>query len=220
MNKKALLSSTVISAALFLGAATPASANAIPDFGSCLNPQWTKTQDNILHDVNGPRHGVIGIGSYLGQDTIYESNGNVLQCLCTDTGKGYQTNWLKADSLSSEQVKELKAKGWMYVPYGQDWGLQESAYLAKNSEYECEECTPTPTPTVEVTPSVTVTPTTEVTNTPAPTNEEKKEESKSEESTPIIGGLASTGNAFVIYASLLAGAAAVITGMVLRKLSK
>lgn len=200
MNKKALLTS-LTAAGLFLGAATPAQAYNMPEFGSCLNPQWSKTQEN-----HGSDHGVVGIGTYAGVDSIYESNGNVLQCLCTTNGKGYQTNWLKADLLSKNEMQDLQAQGWIYVAHGEDWGLNNSKYMAKNSEYTCAECTPTPvaetpTPTSSV-PGPTETP--EVTEAPA----------------PRIGGLAPTGNALTIYLAIMAGAAAVVTGLVLRKFSK
>ena len=135
MNKRILITS-LATTALFLTAASPAHANPIPEFGSCLNPQWSKTQQNT-----GSNHGVVGIGSYAGVDSIYESNGNVLQCLCTDDGKGHQTNWLKADTLSKGQKEELQSQGWIYVAYGEDWGLHKSAYMAKNSEYTCADCT-------------------------------------------------------------------------------
>lgn len=199
MNKKALLTS-IAATALFLGAAAPAHAYSMPEFGSCLNPQWSKSQEN-----HGSNHGVVGIGTYAGVDSIYESNGNVLQCLCTEDGKGYQTNWLKAENMSKAEMQDLQAQGWIYVAHGEDWGLHKSKYMAKNSEYTCAECTPTPTPEEETTPTPTETP----------------EETTSEESeTPVIGGLAPTGNALAIYLALMAGAAAVVTGVVLRKFSK
>lgn len=199
MNKKNVLV-TATSVALFLATASVANANAVPDFGSCLNPQWSKTQENT-----GSNHGVVGLGSFAGVDSIYRNGGNVLQCLCTDDGKGYQTNWLKADNMSDSQKSELKSQGWMYVPYGKDWGLDDTPYMAKNIEYTCVNCTPTPTPSVEVTP----TPTEKPGPTATPTTESK-----------VGGALAATGNAGIIYLSILAGAAALITGMVLRRFSK
>src|SRR5215469_14661265 len=153
MNKKAL-SIIGISATLYLSAAAPVSAYSVPNFGTCLNPQWSASQVNY-----GSNHGVINVGSYPGTDTIYESNGNVMQCLCTDSGNGYQTNWLKASDLSQDEIANLEAQGWIYVPYGDDWGLDKGAYLAQNSNYTCTTCTPTPTPSTTVTPGPTDTPT-------------------------------------------------------------
>jgi hypothetical protein len=202
MNKKILLTS-ITAAGLFLGAATPAQAYSMPEFGSCLNPQWNKTQEN-----HGSNHGVVGIGSFSGVDTIYESNGNVLQCLCVEDGRGYQTNWLKADKLSQNDIDTLKTQGWI-VAHGKDWGLHDSKYMAKNIEYTCAECTPTPTP-------VTGTPT-PTESVPGPTATPKPEEKKE---APVLGGLAPTGNAFVIYMAIMAGAVAVAASMVLRKFNK
>lgn len=213
MNKKVILSTTA-GLALFLGSA--AQAQATVNFGSCLNPQWTKTQENV-----GSAHGVIGIGSFAGTDSIYASNGNVMQCLCTENGKGYQTNWLKASHKSAGEIESLKSQGWMYVPYGEDWGLEKSPYLAKNIEYSCAYCTPTPAPTSTPTPGATATPT--VTPTAGPTATPTPGPSATPTSAPgtsVLGTVASTGNAFVIYASVLAGAASLIIGLVLRKFSK
>lgn len=203
MNKKNILV-TATSVAIFLATASAANANAVPDFGSCLNPQWGKTQENV-----GSNHGVVGLGSFAGVDSIYRNGGNVLQCLCTNDGRGYQTNWLKADNMSEGQKSSLKSQGWMYVPYGKDWGLDDAPYMAKNVEYTCANCTPTPTPSVGTTPTPTPTVTSGPTATPTPTTESK-----------VGGALAATGNAGIIYASILAGAAALIAGMVLRRFSK
>jgi len=215
MNKKAL-SLVGLSATLYLSAAFPAYANPVSSFGTCLNPQWGQTQVNY-----GSSHGVINVGSFDGTDTIYQSGSNVMQCLCTGSGAGYQTNWMKASELSQSQIDSYKAQGWIYVPYGDDWGLDKGPYLAQNVSYTCTACTPTPTPSVSVTPSITptVTPTAGPTETPTPGSS----------ATPTPGtqvgaasanNLAGTGNALLIYGSLLAGAASLILGIILRKLSK
>ncbi len=216
MNKKGL-SLFGITATLYLSAAFPAYANPTPSFGTCLNSQWSQIQVN----AGDQKHGVVGIDSFYGTDTIYESGGNAMQCLCTDQGQGYQTNWMKAAAMSQSQIDNYKAQGWIYVPLGKEWGLDDSTYLAKNSSYTCTACTPTPTPSVSVTPSVTptVTPTAGPTETPTP----------GPSATPTPGtqvgaasanNLASTGNALLIYGSLLAGAASLILGVILRKLNK
>jgi hypothetical protein len=209
MNKKALLV-TVTTVTLFLSAATTAHANPIPEFGSCLNPQWSMTQQN-----HGSNHGVVGIGTYNGTDTIYASNGNVVQCLCTELGKGYQTNWLKATNYSSDQIDNLKSQGWIYVPYGDDWGLDKAPYLAKNSEYTCANCTPTPT--VSVTPTVTPTTTAGPTSTPGPT-------ATSVPATPTpqsrVLGFAATGSALMTYIAVFVAAGSLLAGLFLKKFSK
>jgi hypothetical protein len=216
MNKKTLLLSTAL-ATLYMSAAYPVSANQIPNFGSCVNPQWQQTQVNY-----SGQHGVVGVNSFSGTDTIYESNGNVLQCLCTDTGAGYQTNWLKVSGYSSNQIDELKAQGWIYVPDGSDWGLGNASYMAKNVSYECTACTPTPTvtptPSTTVTPTATPTPGPTATPTPGPT------------ATPTPGtqvgaasannSLAFTGNWLAIILVFLAGIISLIIGIVLKKSGK
>lgn len=207
---------TSIAATLSLSAALPAFANATPNFGTCLNPQWGQTQVNY-----GSNHGVVGVGSFAGTDTIYASGGNVLQCLCADNGEGYQTNWMKASGLSDSDIAYFKSQGWIYVPYGDDWGLDKGPYLAKNESYTCTSCTPTPTPNVSVTPTETPTPT--VTPTAGPT--ETPTAGPTATPTTAVGGasannLASTGNSLLIYISLLAGAASLALGMILRKFSK
>jgi Tfp pilus assembly protein PilV len=118
---------------LLAGFAKPAFAVSTPDFGSCVNPQVVSSQ------VNTGTHGVAGrTQTYTGKDSIYTlSNGNVLQCLCPDNGSGVQTNWLKASNVSSQDVETLKSQGWEYIPTGSVWGLSDTAYLAKNSDYSC-----------------------------------------------------------------------------------
>lgn len=204
---KKLLSMSAIAATLYMSAALPVYANAVPDFGTCVNPQWSQTQVNT-----GSNHGVINVGSFAGTDTIYQSNGNVLQCLCTDSGEGYQTNWLKVSDYSNAQIDELKAQGWMYVPYGKDWGLDNAPYLAKNETYTCTSCTPTPT---TVTP--TETPAPGPTSTPGPTTTPTPE---TKVEAAAASNLASTGTKVVILVSLLAGVASLIAGMVIRKKTK
>lgn len=194
---------TAITASLFVSAASPVYANSVPEFGSCVNPQWSKTQEN-----HGSNHGVVNVGTFSGVDSIYASGGNALQCLCTDTGEGYQTNWLKASDYSHEQIESLKAQGWIYVPEGQDWGLEKGPYLAKNASYTCTTCTPTPTPTSIPGP------------TPTPSVTTQVQGASANNTSSNAGGLASTGNALVIYTSLIAGAVALILGMVLKKFSK
>jgi hypothetical protein len=217
MNKKTL-SLFGISAVLYLSAATPVSATYVPSFGTCLNPQWSQTQVNY-----GDNHGVINVGSFPGTDTIYQSGNNVMQCLCTSTGAGYQTNWLSAQGLSESQIETLKAQGWIYVPYGNDWGLGNGAYLAQNSSYACTTCTPTPTPNVTVTPTETPTPT--ATPTPGPTATPTPGPSATPTPGTQVGAasannLASTGSSLLIYGSLLAGAASLILGILIRKFNK
>jgi hypothetical protein len=217
MNKKTV-SLFGLAATLYLSAVPTVSANYNSSFGTCLNPQWQQTQLNY-----GSGHGVIGVGSFDGTDTIYQSGSNVMQCLCTASGDGYQTNWMKASDMSQSEIDNYKAQGWIYVPYGDDWGLDKGPYLAQNISYTCTACTPTPTPNVSVTPTPTVTPT--VTPTPGPTDTPTPGPSATPTPGTQVGAasannLAGTGSSLLIYASLLAGAASLILGMILRKFSK
>lgn len=166
------------------------SAVSIPDFGSCLNPQVVATQIN-----NGNSHGVVGQNTpYSGQDSIYNlSNGNVLQCLCTIEGSGVQTNWLKAAGLSQEETSSLKAQGWIYIPTGASWGLEDVAYVAKNISYSCKSNQPTPTPGIQAAVAAIQ---------------------------PGILGLAATGNAVALYSFVLAGLFSLLVGLLLKKTSK
>jgi hypothetical protein len=221
MNKK-VLALTAISTTLYLSAAFPVSANQTPDFGTCLNPQWSLTQTNY-NSNNG--NGVVGIGSFSGTDKIYASGGNVLQCLCTDNGEGYQTNWLKASGFSSSEIQNLKAQGWIYIADGSQWGLSNTAYLAKNISYECNSCTPTPTPTQTPTP----TPTGTLTPTPTPTPGPTATPTPGPTATPTpvtqvesasADNLAFTGNWFIIAIVFLAGVVSLIAGIAIKKFKK
>ena len=222
MQKKALLSFAT-TAMLYLSVAAPVSAHQVPNFGSCLNPQWPQTQVNY-----GGNHGVVNVNSFPGTDTIYASNGNVLQCLCTDTGIGYQTNWLNISGYSQTQIDYLKAQGWMYIPAKDStgWGLSNEPHMAKNIAYSCTACTPTPTPNLTVTPTVTPTPGPTATPTPGPTatptpgptatpTPETRVEAAAANNT-----LAFTGNWLAITLVFLAGIVSLIIGIALRKSSK
>lgn len=210
MLKRMLLSTAIAGTAVF-GMASAAHAQA-PEFGSCLNPQWSVSQVN--HSSNA-QHGVIGVGSFAGTDTIYKSGKNVLQCLCTPEGKGYQTNWMSVEGLSSDKIKVYENEGWIYLATGTSYGLDDSAYLAKNIEYTCTEvsCTPTPTVTGTVTPTPTGV---GATSTPAPTEAAKGDSAVQN----AVTTLANTGNMALISSLLLAGAASLLLGLLLKRFSK
>jgi hypothetical protein len=133
--KKSLITTFVV-ASLFTGLVTPAFADTTFDFGTCVNPQVAASQVNY-----GNSHGVVGKAPrYSGVDKIYTlENGNVMQCLCPDEGKGIQTNWLKAEGYSEKDINVLKKQGWTYVATGSSWGLSDVPYMAKNIEYSCRE---------------------------------------------------------------------------------
>lgn len=113
--------------------ASPVHAVEIPNFPACTNPRGT-----LIASYDSGTHGVVGGVSYSGSDRVYKlDNSNVVQCLCTTDGKGIQTNWWKASSLDEIQINTLKSEGWTYIPTGSVWGLDQDAYLAKNSDYSC-----------------------------------------------------------------------------------
>lgn len=137
-GKKLFLSSILITAILSVVASatsvTPAFAVTSPDFPSCANPQGT-----VKVSYDSGTHGVPGDGAtYTGRDVVYSLSDNSLtQCLCTDQGQGIQTNWWKVSSISSDQVSILKSQGWILVPDGAAWGLDNGPYLAQNSPFTC-----------------------------------------------------------------------------------
>lgn len=105
-----------------------------PDFPSCVNPQGS-----VVASYSTGTHGVPGVTTaYQGSDTVYKITNEILsQCLCTENSEGIQTNWWKVSSLSSNDIESLKTQGWVFIPDGSAWGLDSSAYLAKNSNYSC-----------------------------------------------------------------------------------
>lgn len=106
----------------------------IPNFPSCSNPQGT-----IKVQYNDGTHGIVGdTSSYSGSDTVYQlDSGNLSQCFCSTNGQGIQTNWWKDSSLTEEERQILINSGWIYIPNGALWGLEETAYFAKNANYSC-----------------------------------------------------------------------------------
>lgn len=119
---------------LFFGLNTSfALAYQIPNFPACSNPQG-----NLIVSYDSGTHGVVGGLAYSGSDKVYKiSDDNLIQCLCTIDGQGIQTNWWKASSLDESEIEELKRSGWIYIPNGSVWGLDQGAYIAKNISYSC-----------------------------------------------------------------------------------
>lgn len=106
----------------------------IPSFPACPNPGG-----EVIADYASGVHGVPGDSTtYTGKDIVYKLNDTqVVQCLCADPGEGIQTLWWKVPELSKEDKKNLIAQGWIRVPNGALWGLDEAEYYAKNSSYSC-----------------------------------------------------------------------------------
>lgn len=137
------------------------------------------------------KHGVPFQGAYDGEDKIYKNGNDVLQCLCMVDGEGRESLWAVPTDEADE--KRLINEGYRKIDNPEDWGLPRLKYYVKNVNYVCK------------TPKATTAP------TAAPVVEAAKS---------VVNTVASTGNAFVIYASILAGAASLIAGMVLKRFSK
>ena len=121
-------------ALVLLASATKVDAVVTPSFPSCLAPQGTKNVEYL-----DGTHGVPGqYGENRGSDRVYSlTDTTLLQCLCREDGSGIQTNWWKVSSLTEDEINEFRRLGWVYVPDGQLWGLDASAYMALNTDYAC-----------------------------------------------------------------------------------
>lgn len=119
---------------LFGYAAQIAQAVTIPTFPSC-----TATQGSIIAYYAHGTHGVPGdTTTYTGSDTVYKVDDvRVLQCLCPENGEGVQTLWWQYGALSEDDLATLLMKGWVWIPNGTAWGLNDAPYLAKNSSFSC-----------------------------------------------------------------------------------
>ncbi len=109
---------------------------ATPTFPNCNNPQGA-----LKVSYATGIHGIPGSASTnTGSDAVYNlSEITLTQCFCSLNGDGTQTNWWKVSSLTIEQIEFLLAQGWVYIPDGSAWGLDEDPYVAFNSRYACEE---------------------------------------------------------------------------------
>lgn len=133
MAGKNLLSAVLIAILLVVNTRS-AFAFETPNFPACLNPQG---QLKVSYDSG--THGVPGNSStFTGKDSVYTlSSDTLMQCLCADNGQGVQTNWWKVSSLTADEIAVLVSQGWTQVPDGSAWGLDQAAYLAKNTSYSC-----------------------------------------------------------------------------------
>lgn len=177
--------------AIFLSAyIMPVNADVDSFFSPCANPQGEK-----IASYSEGVHGVAGnTNSYSGSDSVYkQSNGNNVQCLCTISGEGIQTNWLKANNLTDEEISVYKNQGWTYIADGSAWGLDQAPYLTKNISYNCVAR--------------------------GGTSDSKVGGASAEKSDPInsILSLASTGNILFIIAIFMIGFIFVGTGLTLSR---
>lgn len=119
---------------LILSVVSPVLAVDTPNFPACVSAQGT-----VIANYPSGTHGIVGDSrTYTGSDKVFSiSETTLVQCFCSQDGAGIQTNWWKISSLDEEQLSELKAQGWIYVPTGAVWGLDDTAYMAKNANYSC-----------------------------------------------------------------------------------
>lgn len=130
---------TILSAVLLIvlsQAVSPAAfASDVPNFTSCVNPKG-----ELKASYETGTHGIAGMpGLYNGKDVVYKISDQALtQCFCPEDGSGIQTNWWKIEGLSESEIKVYESLGWIYIPNGALWGLDNAPYLAKNSDYTCK----------------------------------------------------------------------------------
>jgi len=131
MKLKVLLTLAILLAALAV-AVPKTQAVTIPTFSNCPNPGGT-----LKSQYTDGNHGIAGrTAEYTGSDSVYNlTDSTHIQCFCSDSGEGIQTNWWKVSSLSEEDIKILKNEGWIYIPNGALWGYVNEPYMAKNIEY-------------------------------------------------------------------------------------
>ncbi|HUW22250.1 MAG TPA: hypothetical protein VMW41_06325 [Candidatus Bathyarchaeia archaeon] len=132
MGKKIFINLLLTS--LFFVAAKSVLAVVTPSYPSCTNPTGTLK----VHYDEGT-HGIPGdLSEHRGSDDVFTIDNNTLyQCFCPPDGIGTQTDWWKASDLSQEEIDTLKRAGWVYIPDGALWGLDNAPYLAISHEYIC-----------------------------------------------------------------------------------
>lgn len=121
---------------IFMTSSLPAYAVIeTPEFPVCSNPQGELKAEY----ANGV-HGIAGDNNlYTGSDKVYYiSTDKLMQCFCPENGNGIQTNWLRINGLSEEDLDYYKNLGWIFIPDGSVWGLESGPYLAYNSSYSCK----------------------------------------------------------------------------------
>ena len=141
MSKKTTILTAVISILFFfthLTVVTPVFAVDVPSFAVCTNPQGT-----VKVSYPSGTHGIPGrTDTFNGSDTVYQlTNDTLVQCFCAVDGRGIQTNWWNVSSLTQQEIDTLKNQGWIFIPNGALWGLDEAEYLAINSDYSCQGST-------------------------------------------------------------------------------
>ncbi len=106
-----------------------------PPIFSCQSPVGA-----TIADFNQGTHGIAGdSATYTGSDRVYQVDSNhVVQCFCpSDSNNGIQSNWVKLTDSSEETINYYQKLGWIYVPSGLAWGLDDSPYIVANQSYSC-----------------------------------------------------------------------------------
>jgi hypothetical protein len=112
----------------------PVQAQSVPTFPACPNPGG-----EVIASYDSGKHGVPGDTSeYDGSDKVFKLNdAQVVQCLCPTSGSGIQTLWWKNPGLTVDEEAVIIKDGWIRIPNGSLWGLDDSVYFAKNSTFNC-----------------------------------------------------------------------------------
>lgn len=111
-------------------------------FPSCTNPEAS-----IRVSYESGMHAIVGENSLRqGRDTVYNlGNGDYLQCFCPEEGTGIKTSWMQVSQLDDPDINLYIKQGWVFISDGKGWGLDNTAYLAKNETYSCSAAvSPTP----------------------------------------------------------------------------
>lgn len=167
-----------------------------PSFPACSNPQGS-----VKADYPSGTHGIVGsTATYTGSDKVYQVDSEkVMQCFCASTGgSGIQTNWWKIPNLSESEINIFKSQGWIYVPNGALWGLDEAPYLAINTNYSCSSSN----------------------GNNNSSNSGSSQGSVAGAAANAVGdvlGLASTGNNTFFYLTFITGVLSLLIGFILRK---
>ncbi|MBU0569257.1 hypothetical protein KKB40_00555 [Patescibacteria group bacterium] len=169
---------------------------ATPDFPTCSNPTGTLKvfyEDGI--------HGIVGnTFQFSGSDSVYSVDElTLIQCFCSEDGSGIQTNWWKINSLTQDEINTLKNLGWVFVPSGSVWGLDDASYMAKNTDYACGGSTSSSD---------------DNSNNDESSGEVLGTSTSSDQGGEVLG-LATTGNVSVLYILLITGLLFIASGKLL-----
>ena len=133
MKKNLITLSLIFS--LFAFTPSPTFAIDIPAFSTCSAPTG-----EVIANYSEGIHGIVGeTAEYTGSDVVYKMNEwQIVQCYCPpNASQGIETVWWKYQSLNETDVSTLVKQGWVHIPTGKVWGLDDAPYLAKNTRFEC-----------------------------------------------------------------------------------